>query len=407
MSNSTYSVYMVLDKRRKKSDNTYPLKLRVVINRKSFHISLGHSLEEKYWNADKELVTNNFKGVGNVNRLNNMFQKEKSAIMDKLPELDETLGLETLSMEEIKKRVTGKVIESMAVAFCNSIIDELEGAGKVGNARVYMTRRNSIRTFLKGKDIPLKRISYQWLKKYEAWYLGRGNSTNGLAVNMRTLRALLNRAIKRKILSKDSYPFEHYTIKKEATRKRAILQTDIEKIKAFEPKTAQQVRAKDYFMMSFYLMGASFVDLAFLKMDAIKNGRIEYKRKKTGKLHSIKITEPLQNILDRYTKEKGPGDFILNVIKSVETKQQYINVRDEMRRYNRRLKEIGELCGIENTLTSYVARHSFATIAKYKDVPVSIISQALGHSNLETTEIYLAEFDNEVMDKYNEKIIGS
>ena len=154
-------------------------------------------------------------------------------------------------------------------------------------------------------------------------------------------------------------------------------------------------------------MGASFIDLAFLKVDNINAGRIEYKRRKTGKLHSIKITEPLQEILYKHLKGKRTGDFILNVIKSDDVKKQYVNVRDELRRYyNRRLKEIGELCGLESELTSYVARHSFATIAKFKDVPVSVISQALGHTNLETTETYLAEFDIAVLDDYNELIIN-
>lgn len=158
--------------------------------------------------------------------------------------------------------------------------------------------------------------------------------------------------------------------------------------------------------MSFYTMGTSFVDLAFLKVSDIRNGRIEYKRKKTGKLHSIKITAPLQAILDTYLHGKEADDFILNVIKSEEVQQQYTNIRDESHRYNRSLKEIGELCGIEQPLTSYVARHSFATIAKYKDVPISIISQALGHSDLKTTEIYLAAFSDDVMDKYNEMVVG-
>ena len=155
-------------------------------------------------------------------------------------------------------------------------------------------------------------------------------------------------------------------------------------------------------------MGTSFIDLAFLRMSSIKNERIEYQRKKMGKLHSIKITPPLQALLVKYCKDKSGDDFILPVIKSDDPAEQYINVKDELRRYNRRLKEIGELCEIEIPLTSYVARHSFATIAKFKDVPVPIISQALGHrhSNMETTETYLSQFDDDVMDAYNDLVIG-
>ncbi|MCB0525811.1 MAG: site-specific integrase, partial [Saprospiraceae bacterium] len=344
--------------------------------------------------------------VQNVTRLNNLIKKRHSDAVEKVIQLEDSGEINVLSMKDIKNRITGKRDETFILEFTNSIIEELEEGGKVGNARVYKTMRNSVHTFLKRKDIPIKQITFKWLKKYEAWYLGRGNSANGLGVNMRTLRAVINRAIKQKLVSREDYAFEHYQVKKEKTRKRAVAATDIEKIKSFVPQTKQQKRAKDYFMMSFYLMGASFIDLAFLKVENINAGRIEYKRRKTGKLHSIKITEPLQEIVDKYLKGKRKGDFILNVIKSEDVKKQYVNVRDELRRYNRRLKEIGELCGLESELTSYVARHSFATIAKFKDVPVSVISQALGHTNLETTETYLAEFDNAVLDDYNELIIN-
>ncbi len=212
-------------------------------------------------------------------------------------------------------------------------------------------------------------------------------------------------------------------------------------------------------------MGASFVDLAFLQVNNIVNGRIEYKRKKGGRLYSIKITPPLQKLLDKFLPGKNGDDFILNVIKenvgrhlysnvsfksgiieyfaegddqprrfkvsdtlkthieekregkerqafllnlvfTEELKKQYRNVRDELKRYNDNMKVIGQACGVNHKITSYVSRHSFATIAKFKGVPVPIISQALGHESLDTTETYLAEFDDEVMDGYNEMIIG-
>ena len=395
-----------LDDRRTKKDGTQPLKLRITIDRKSIEIPLAYTIQPAYWDDAKKEVKKNCPAVQNVTRLTNLIKTRLDEAVEKVIQLQDSGEINVLSMKDIKNRITGKRDETFILEFTNSIIEELEEGGKVGNARVHKTMRNSVRNFLKRKDVPIKQITFKWLKKYEAWYLGKGNSVNGLGVMMRTLRAVINRAIKQKLLPRDNYPFEHYQVKKEKTRKRAVAATDIEKIKSFVPQTKQQKRAKDYFLMSFYLMGASFIDLAFLKVDNINAGRIEYKRRKTGKLHSIKITEPLQEILYKYLKGKKKGDFILNVIKSDEVKMQYVNVRDELRRYNRRLKEIGELCGLESELTSYVARHSFATIAKFKDVPVSVISQALGHTNLETTETYLAEFDNAVLDEYNEKIIG-
>lgn len=154
-------------------------------------------------------------------------------------------------------------------------------------------------------------------------------------------------------------------------------------------------------------MGTSFIDLAFLKISDIKNGRIEYKRKKTSRLHSIKITPPLQEIMNHYTCGKSANDFILHIVPKDESlKKQYASARDEMRRYNKALKELAILAGIEEAITSYTARHTFASTAKFKGVPVAAISDALGHSDVKTTQIYLDQFDNNIMDAYNEFIIS-
>ena len=153
-------------------------------------------------------------------------------------------------------------------------------------------------------------------------------------------------------------------------------------------------------------MGASFVDIAFLKMKNIINGRIEYKRQKTGKLHSIPISKPLQEILDRYMKGKKENDFILGIVKSDDLKKQLIEVRADLKRYNKSLKEIGTLCGIESSISSYVARHSYATNAKKLGVPTAVISEALGHKTEMITQVYLDSFENDVVDKYHEKVIN-
>jgi len=341
-----------------------------------------------------------------------LLQKKRSHALEILMKLEDDNTRAQLSLPEIKSRITGKTTEGNVLTFCQEIMAELEQAGKIGNARVYKTLHNSLATHVTGKDISFKQLTFKWLKVYEAWYLAgsnnkKKNSLNGLSVNLRTLRALYNRAIKHKIVEKDYYPFDDYKIQHEKTRKRAIPHQDLSKLKNTEPQTDRQRRAKDYFLMSFYLMGTSFIDLAFLKVEDIKSGRIEYKRKKTGRLHSIKITPPLLEILNRYTKEKSADDFILNIIQKEQVfKKQYAAARDEMRRYNKALKGLATLAGIEDTITSYTARHTFATTAKFKGVPVAAISDALGHSDVKTTQIYLDQFDNDTMDAYNAFIIG-
>ncbi|MEM8528236.1 MAG: site-specific integrase [Bacteroidota bacterium] len=399
------TVKVALDTRSVKADGKSPLKLRLLYNRKSNQISLGYSILPKDWDSKKERIKASCKTVDNLNRINAIILKKKQKAFDILTQLEAEGKLDNLSFKEIKGFLTNKHTDLMVFEFGDEIIAQLREAQKFGNARVYDTMLRSIKEYAKNKDFPIKKVDYKWLKKYEAWYLSRGNTLNGLAVNLRTLRALYNRAIKLKRVSQDSYPFSDYKIKSESTRKRAISREDVQKLKAFEPQTARQTRAKDYFFMSFYLMGASFADLAFLRVKDIIQGRIEYKRRKTGKLHSIPLSPPLQKLLDRYTKGKSKKNFILNVIKSTDPKQQIVNVRDELRRYNKVLKEIARLCEIEANLTSYVARHSYATIAKYKGVPTAIISEALGHSSEEVTQVYLDSFEKEVLDKYHQMII--
>ena len=403
--NMALSVKVELDKRNIKSDGRYPLKLLIVVKRSSIRLSLNQSLLEKDWNAKLQCVKNSCTDFDHINRYNNWLLKEKSKYLTKLLALKDEGVLENMSIGDIKIRLLDVRTELMTLEYFKNIINELEKAKRFGNARVYDLTYRSISNFINGKDFPLKQITFTWLKKYEAWYLSKGNSLNGLSVNLRTLRALLNLAIKQKRLSAENYPFKEYTIKGQETRKRAITREDLIKILQFQPQTQRQTRAKDYFLISFYLMGASFVDIAMLKGNNIIQDRIEYKRQKTGKLHSIPLSKPLNEIIDNYRNGKTENEFILNVVKSSDPKIQLKQISDELRRYNKSLKEIGKICEIESSISSYVARHSYATSAKKLGVPISVISESLGHATEKTTQIYLDSFENDVVDKYHEMVI--
>ncbi len=401
-----FSVKIELDKRNSKKDGKYPLKLLVVVKREPLRLPLGYSLLEKDWNEKLQSIRASCKEFDNVSRINNWLLKEKSKILGKLSILREDGVIERLSLMEIKNLLIRANDETLTLEFFNETIKELEMSKRFGNARVYDTTARSIKNFVKGNDFPLKQISFAWLKKYETWYLSKGNTLNGLSVHIRTLRSLYNKAIKLKKISSEYYPFKDFTLKKEETRKRAINRDELIRFLQYEPKTDRHKRAKDYFLISFYLMGASFVDIALLKLRNIIKDRIEYKRQKTGKLHSIPIANPLMEILNKYLLKKGENDFILNITHSTEPKKQLIEIRDELRRYNRSLKEISTECGIESKISSYVARHSYATNAKRIGVPTAIISEALGHTTEKTTQVYLDSFDNTVVDSYHDLIIN-
>jgi len=237
--------------------------------------------------------------------------------------------------------------------------------------------------------------------------MSRGFSENGLAVYMRTIRAIYNKAIKEGCAELEAYPFKKYSIKTKPTKKRAIEYVAIKKIANlnFEP-TDPLYHTRNIFLMSFYLQGAPFMDLAFLKMNKLIDGRVQYKRKKTGRFYDIKITPSLQSILDYYLSSKNPNDFILPIIKRESLVDQYNDVQWAHKRHNIRLKEIAKLAGIDENLTSYVSRHSFASIANNLGVPVTAISEMLGHEKLTTTQVYLSSLKKDVLDQYNEQVIG-
>lgn len=276
------SVKIELDKRNTKKDGKYPLKLLIVVKREPLRIPLGYSLLEKDWNEKLQSIRTSCKEFDNVSRINNWLLKEKSKVLGKLNTLREEGVIDRLSLLDIKNLLVRPNDETLTLEFFSETIKELELAKRFGNARVYDTTSRSIKNFAKGNDFPLKQISFAWLKKYETWYLSKGNTRNGLSVHIRTLRSLYNKAIKLKKISSEYYPFKDFTLKKEETRKRAINREELIRFLQYEPKTERHKRAKDYFLISFYLMGASFVDIAMLRLKDMVKDRIEYKRQKTG-----------------------------------------------------------------------------------------------------------------------------
>lgn len=406
--------HFFLDTRRQKKDGQYPIKLRITINRQSFEMSMGQTVPIKDWNEKSSRVRTGSKEVGNVTRFNNYLQKKKSEAIETIMQLEDDGLLLSMSMKEVRNRIKGGNNAGDTYAFFEEVIAQMNSAGQVGNARVYQMVYNSIKKFGGKQDFPLRQITFRWLKKYESWYLsrtartGKPNSVNGLAVNLRTLRALMNRAIKSNLLAQEDYPFRNYQIQRKKTRNRAIGPEDIRKIADVDEGTLtiRQKRAKTYFLVSFYLMGISFVDLAFLKVRNIIKGRVDYKRRKTGRQHSIKITEPLLKLLEPHLEGKKQNDFIFNIVKGETEEDRYTAIRTELKRYNTALKQIGQTVGVEMNLTSYIARHSYASIAKMKGVPIAVISEALGHENVEVTQVYLNSFDTEVLDGYNEMIVS-
>lgn len=240
------------------------------------------------------------------------------------------------------------------------------------------------------------------MEGYEAWLRKRGVSFNTISFYTRILRAVYNRAVEEGIIE-NRRPFRHVYTGIEKTVKRALPLAVIRRIKLLDlSQTPALDFARDIFMLSFYLRGMSFIDMAFLGKMSLKNGYITYRRRKTGQLLTIEWTKEMQSILDKYPVNES--DYLLPIIK-VPCKNERSAYKNVGYNINHNLKTIAGMVGVSMPLTLYVARHSWASAAKAKGIPVSVISEGMGHDSEATTQIYLASLDTSVVDKANSLII--
>lgn len=286
--------------------------------------------------------------------------------------------------------------------FMHGVIAQLKQLGKVRTSETYTATLKSFITFREEQDVPLDGITSDLMLLYEAHLKTRGVRMNTISFYMRNLRAVYNRAVE-KGLTEQNNPFRHVYTGVDKTVKRAIPIKAIKALKDLDLSMKSSLDfARDMFMFSFYTRGMSFVDMAYLKKFDLKNGILTYRRRKTGQELSIKWEKCMSEIISKYPDNKT--DFLLPIIKEVgNERKQYDNA---LHLVNYRLKDLSKKLKLQRPLTMYVARHSWASIAKAKNVPLSVISEGMGHDSETTTQIYLASLETSVVDKANKMILG-
>ncbi|GMN11409.1 site-specific integrase [Croceitalea sp. MTPC9] len=397
---------LLLDTRRAKKDGSFPIIFRLTHLRRTTSISTGYSILEKYWDSKKCTIKRNYTRVESIARLNTLLLKEEARANDIINQLYDKGKLNYFSITQVKNRITRNNTYDSFYKYGELLSEELKVSHQYGTSRSYRGIISILRTFTKGKDLKFNELNYDFIKRFERYHLAKGNSINSLSVYLRAIKAIYNKGIKAGLVEKEAYPFANYSIRQTPTEKRALNIDDIRKIMELEiPKDMVLYRYRNYFICSFLLYGMNFTDMCYLKLKNIVDGRIKFRRRKTSKLYDIKITEQLAQILIIYLKGKGKEDYIFPVIKRENPELQEREISWERQRYNRGLKTIGEMCGIEQRLTTYVSRHSFATQAMLNNVPLQAISAMLGHSKLNTTQIYLKSLPTNILDDYNQQLI--
>lgn len=286
--------------------------------------------------------------------------------------------------------------------FALEIISQMNAKGKSRVSETYASSLKSFMNFTGNGGIMLKEITQDKIFQYELYLKGRGVCANTSSFYMRNLRAIYNRAVENGFVSQ-SYPFKNVYTGVGKTIKRAISLDDMRKLKSLDLSySSKMCFARDMFLFSFYTMGMSFVDIAYLKKSDVSYGILSYRRRKTGQQLFVKWESLMQDMVDKYMDAGSPYLFpIINDFNS-DSRRQYIR---QLHSVNRSLKDIGEILGLPLPLTMYTARHTWASIAYSKNIPVSIISQGMGHVSEQTTRIYLASINQNEIGKANRKLL--
>lgn len=290
------------------------------------------------------------------------------------------------------------------VSFFNYMLDRIEffrSIGKIPRTEKYKAAFNKLWDFMEGKDLAFEDMTTDRMIQFSAWCERQGNCPNTISYYNRILRAIYNMAVEDEI-TEDRKPFRKSFCGNEKTVKRAIPTSKVKQICHLDLSGKPKLEyARDIFMLSFYLRGMSFVDMATLKKTDVQKGVVVYRRSKTGQKLYIKIEKPMKELFEKYWNDTSV--YLLDIIRR-EGKER-ADIKAATFRVNKALHEIGRIVGVDN-LTTYVARHSWASACRASNIPISVISEGMGHDSEETTRIYLAQLDTSVVDKANRKIIS-
>lgn len=395
------SVKYYFDKRAKSKDGKYPLKLSISNRQEYTLINLEVRLLPSQWDNTKSVVVNH----PNKLFINNYLSRQKINVEMEILNLKASGALSSMNgmklKTEIQKRLNPEEKEKKLL-FVDHYMKFLNGKTNDRTKEGYLYTLSKIKEFTDVQELTFEDITYSWLKDFDI-FLCETSSINTISIHMRNIRAAFNDALAEELIN--CYPFRKFKIKEEKTRKRSLPIEDLVKLRNY-PVEEHQEQYRDMFMLIFYLIGINTIDLFNLKESDIINGRVDYRRRKTGKLYSVKIEPEATELIEKYRGK----EYLLKYLDS------YSNYKDCAHRLNENLQEIGDMkregrggkkvrTPLFPELTTYWARHTWATIAHKAGVPKDTISMALGHEfGCKTTDIYI-DFDMEKVDEANRKVI--
>ena len=296
------------------------------------------------------------------------------------------------------------------VEFMTQVVDGLQMEGSFGTAHVYKSSLNAIITYSGNGDFTFHEITPEWLKGFEIHLRSRGCSWNTVSTYLRTFRAVYNRAVDSHFAPYVPHLFRTVYTGTRADRKRSLGMEDMKKVFTKMQTSAvspNMQRVRELFVLMFLLRGLPFVDLAYLRKSDLHDNVITYRRRKTGRPLAVTLTPEAMEILKKYMSRDSSSPYLFPILSNREgTKEAYREYQLALRNFNRQLMLLGEILGLGDRLSSYTARHTWATTAYYCEIHPGIISEAMGHSSITVTETYLKPFQNKKIDDANQQVVN-
>lgn len=394
-------------KNKPNSNGEHSIVIQIIKDRKNTTLSLGKSCKYEDWSFETDRVKKTNKKHSSINE----FIAKYSTNIEKAIEEYE-LNDEYYTSQDLIKLIKKGFNKSATITFTEfheSLIEEKKLIGKLSSAKIEQNTLDSLKLFFKNNIISFKDINVDNLHKYNTFLISNGNRPSTIGIRMRTLRAVYNKAIEREIVNEKSYPFTKFKISKikSTDKKEYLTEEEILKIKDLELSDPKLIKARDFFLMSFYCRGINMIDLIQLKKSDLSNYTTTYIRSKTGAIVNYKSTEFFNYFFEKYKAETN-SIYLFNFIKTNTPTKQYIrNINQKyLQKYvNVPLVEIMEKAEINKHITYYCARHSFATILKFKNISIDIIKEALGHKDIQSTMSYLNTLPSQKLDMMIEDAI--
>lgn len=373
---------------------------QIIHNRVVRQLNTDYRVFASEWDAEAECIIMNETRTNILCNIKERLEWDYARLKNVIRQLE--TGNMRFTADDVITAFHRMTKETSLFSFMHNVIAQLKQLGKVRTSETYTATLKSFMAFRDDQDVPLDGITSDLMLLYEAHLKNRGVRMNTISFYMRILRAVYNRAVE-KGLTPQNNPFRHVYTGVDKTVKRAIPIKEIKALKELDLSLKPSLDfARDMFLFSFYTRGMSFIDMAYLRKSDLKNGILTYLRRKTGQELTIKWEKCMEEIIAKYPKNET--DFLLPIItKQGNERKQYDNALHLVNYY---LKDLSEMLQLQRPLTMYVARHSWASAAKAKNVPLSVISEGMGHDSEATTQIYLASLETSVVDKANKMILG-